>query len=134
MPNVANLFYIGTTSGNMVSVTDAATFGLDALVPIPLFRPWVATASLGNALARALGRPVAAWLWPWIPYDQRDGLKTYCTNKSARVFIQTQKVKCGDQWSVYEAVMLWPDDESQIGGPQFRIEFRDLVYQSEVIL
>lgn len=134
MPNVADLFYIGADAGSLIKVTEAATFGLDALVPIPLFKPWVATANLGNALARALGRPVATWLWPWIPYDQRNALKTYCTGKSARVFIQTQKVKCGDQWAIYEAVMLWPDDESQIGGPQFRIEFRDLVEQEEAVI
>ena len=122
-------FEIGTTLVGMVDIVNAGTFGLDALVPVPFFRPWIATADLGNALSRAQGRPAASWLFPWIPVDQRDGLKALCPGKSVRLFITTQKVKCGDQWATYEAVMLWPDDESQIGGPDFVIEFRDLVEQ-----
>lgn len=128
-----SLAKIGTTLGGLVDLDDPS-FGSDIRLPIMFFKPWVATANLGNGMARALGRPVAAWSWYGIPYQQRDQLKTYCTGKSARVFIQTQEVKCGDQWAIYEAVMLWPDDESQIGSPEFRIEFRDLVLQSEVIL
>ena len=124
---ITNNFEIGLTDGGMVSITEPGTFGANARVPIPFFRPWTDTADLGDATARALGRPAAAWMWGWIPVEQRNGLKTLCPGKSARVFITTQKIKCGDEWETYEAVMLWPDDESQIGGPQFRIEFRDLV-------
>jgi hypothetical protein len=122
-------FEIGATLGGMVDIVNAGSFGLQAIVPVPFFRPWVATSDLGNGLARAQGRPTASWLFPWIPVDQRDGLKALCTGKSARVFITTQKVKCGDEFATYEAAMLWPDDESQIGGPDFVIEFRDLIEQ-----
>lgn len=118
-------YYIGLTAGTMVDVT---TLSADAAAPIGDFQRWAMTADLGNGLAKALGRPIATWFWCWIPPLMRYALRGYCASKSARVYIRTETDVTGTS-AVYEAAMIWPDNESLYDQNEFRIIFRDLVIQ-----
>ena len=119
-------FYIGLTSGGMVDVT---SLGTDGIAPIGDFLRWADTANLGNGLARALGRPIATWYWCFITTSQRQALMAYCPGKSARVFIRTEDDPNLHTSAVYEAAMLWPDNDNLWNQDEFRITFRDLVEQ-----
>ena len=119
-------FYIGLTLGGLVDVT---TLSADAEAPLGDFRRWTDTADLGNALSRALGRPIATWYWCFIPPSMRVALMTYCPGKSARVFIRTEDDPNLHTTAVYEAAMLWPDTDMLYNQDEFRLTFRDLVWQ-----
>lgn len=120
-------YYIGLTAGTM---TDAATISADAVAPIGDYRRWATSADLGNGLAKALGRPIATWYWCWIPPQQRIALRAYCTGKSARVFIRTEDDPSLHTSAVFEAAIIWPDNEDLYDQNEFRIVFRDLIEQT----
>lgn len=119
-------YYIGLTSGTM---SDAATISADAVAPIGDFTRWAVTLPTGDGLERALGRPFATWYWCWIPPLQRLALRAYCSGKSARVYIRTENDPSLHTSRVYEAAMIWPDNEDLYNQDEFRITFRDLVEQ-----
>lgn len=119
-------YYIGTSVGTL---TDVTTLSGDAEAPVGDFRRWQATADLGNGLSRAMGRPIATWYWCWIPPLLRVALMTYCSGKSARVFIRTVNDPNVGTTEVYEAAMIWPDTDMLYNQDEFRIVFRDLVSQ-----
>lgn len=119
-------YFIGTTAGGTV---DIMTLSTDATEPAGDFRRWVDTADLGNGLARAMGRPIATWYWGFIPTGLRGALLTYCTGRSARVYIKTRANPANTPTGVYEAAMIWPDNDGLLSQDGFRIIFRDLVLQ-----
>jgi len=112
---------------SITALSNVETLGLNA--PRSTFKPWVSTIDLGNATARALGRPLAAWLWGFVTQAQRNTLRAYCTGKSARVYICTRKNDTSDAYVTYDALMLWPDDEEKATGRRlnFTLQFRDLI-------
>lgn len=119
-------YYIGTTLGNL---TDVTSLSGDAIAPIGDFQRWIASEILGNGLVRALGRPVATWYWCYITPALRTALMVYCPGKSARVFIRTEDDPNLHTTEVYEAAMVWPDTDMLYNQDEFRITFRDLVWQ-----
>lgn len=119
-------FYIGLTSGSMSDVT---TLSADAVAPVADFRRWTDVAALGSGLARGCGTPIATWYWCFIPPLMRYALRNaYCSGKSARVYIRTEKDVIGTT-AVFEAAMWWPDNENARNPDDFVIEFRDLIEQ-----
>jgi len=119
-------YSIGLTSGGM---TDVVNLSSDAVNPIGDFRRWAEVIDLGDGLARGMGRPIATWYWCWIPPLLRQALKAYCSGKSARVYIRTEDDPTGLH-TVYQAAMIWPDNEALYDQSEFRIVFRDLVTQN----
>lgn len=120
-------YQIGTTLGNMVDVTTLIASGDD--MPIGDFQRWAVTMDTGDALMRALGRPIATWYWCYIGNVSRAALRAYCTGKSARVYIRTENDPNLHTSRVYQAAMIWPDNEGLYNQDEFRITFRDLVEQ-----
>lgn len=110
-------------------MVNVETFAFQGQPPVGFFQPWAGVADLGSGLARGLGRPTAQWFWGFILPAMKAQLRTYCPDKSARVFIKTLIDNATGTYATYEAAMLWPDDESQIGSPPFQIDFRDLILQ-----
>lgn len=117
-------YSIGLSSG---SLTDVTTLSADAVAPIGDFMRWTTSDRLGNALERALGRPIATWYWCWIPPLLRIALRTFCSGKSARVYIRTEDDPSLSTSAVFEAAMIWPDNEDLYNQDEFRIVFRDLI-------
>lgn len=99
------------------------------MAPRSVARPWEEVKDTGDGLARGLGRPAATWNWNFISRQQRDALRTYCTGKSARVYIRTRMNDSADAYLTYLAAMMWPDTEDRQTGRRinFTLEFRDLV-------
>ena len=120
-------YYIGLVAGGM---TDVTTLSTDAVAPIGDYRRWSEVIDLGDGLARGMGRPVATWYWCWIPPLLRIALKVYCSGKSARVYIRTEDDPSLGTSAVYQAAMIWPDNEGLYDQDEFRIVFRDLVQQA----
>lgn len=121
-------FRIGTTLGNMVDVSSLLTSGDD--LPIGDFRRWTDTAALGNGMVRALGRPIATWMWCYISTGSRAALQNYCTGKSARIYIRTEDDPNTHATSTYSGVMVWPDTDNLWNQSEFRLVFQDLVQEA----
>lgn len=107
----------------LVNIT---SINADAVYPLGSYYRWALTLPTGDALERALGRPHAIWYWKNIGVNLRSGLLTYCTGKSARVYIRTLVDPNLGNFATYQAAMLWPDTD-QAYTPDFQIEFRDLL-------
>jgi hypothetical protein len=117
---------LSTAAFTITNMLAVASLVSDSSDPLGDFVRWVDTKSLGNGLARSVGRPLASWLWKNIGVAHRTALSNFCTGKSARVYICTLKDPNTNAFATYQAVMLWPDDDDTYK-PDFVIRFRDLV-------
>jgi hypothetical protein len=107
-------------------LTIVSALHADAVSPLGSYYAWTASKHLANGLERSVGRPRALWLWKNIAATARTALKTYCTGKSARVYICTLNDPSLGTYAAYQAAMIWPDgDNSYVA--EFTIELRDLV-------
>ena len=97
--------------------------------PRSVHRPWEEVKDTGDGLARGFGRPACTWNFGFITQRQRDVFRTYCTGKSARVYIRTRQIDNADSMRTYTAAMMWPDQEDRQSTRRlnFTLEFRDLV-------
>lgn len=120
-------FYIGTAIGNMVDLSTLLS-SEDAL-PIPDFKRWQDSTTLGNGTVRALGRPSASWYWCWISTVSRAALINYCLGKSSRVFIRTEDDPNTHNTAVYSGTLVWPDTDN-LWDQEFRLNFIDLVMEA----
>jgi hypothetical protein len=116
-------FAIGTTPENMV---DISTMGLADPKAFFLFG---VRRTMINGQAKDTGAPRAIWRWGFIRQAARDALRVYCPGASATVYIRTRKLDNADAFVVYQAIMVWPDDEDLDGFRRigFEIQFRQLV-------
>jgi hypothetical protein len=130
--SLANLGSAAYSADPMVNVE---SLGAAPSAPKGDYQPWAVSMPTGDALARGLGRPLAQWRWnagptDFFPLTVRDALRTYCTGKSARVYIRTRTFESADSFRTFQAAMLWPDKEdrdSRGTRKGFVIEFRDLI-------
>lgn len=120
-------YSIGLSIGGLV---DVMTLSADAVAPIGDYVRWSEVVDLGDGLARGMGRPIATWYWCWIPPQMRIALRNYCSGKSARVYIRTEDDPSLSTSAVFQAAMIWPDNEDLYNQDEFRIVFRDLVEQT----
>jgi hypothetical protein len=124
-PASAAVAGIGFTYVNLTNVESLAT---PVYAPKSTYRPYTEGIELANGRARGFGRPIASWRWGFITSAMRTQLRTFCANKSNDVYIRTRTNEA-DAYSVFSAVMLWPDDEDKQTGRRldFEINFRNLV-------
>jgi hypothetical protein len=119
-------YQIGTTSGGTTNVES-----LSPALPAPrsTFEPWSVPIKLGDGTVRGGGYPTATWNFGVLSRAQRDKLRTYCTGKSASVYIRTKTTDNTDSYKYFSAVMIWPDEEERVATRRldFVIEFRMLV-------
>jgi len=97
--------------GYEIGTTSATTNLEDLTTPVDppksTFEQYSDAVDLGDSTVRGLGYPVATWRWGFIPQDQYDQLRTYCSGKSAEVYIVT--VEDDGTYTKYSCVMIWPD-------------------------
>ena len=119
-------YQIGTTYGGLTNVESLAT-PLNA--PKSTFTEYSQNIALGSGAVRGGGWAVATWNWGFLTQAQRNQLRTFCTGKSASIFIQTRKNDTSDAYQVYTAVMVWPDEEDKDHGIRlnFQVVFRNCV-------
>ena len=133
MPPDTYDYQIGVSSGSMVKLENIAVSGSSVPVSYPksTFIPYANEVQLVSGLVRGLGFPRATWIWNVITRAERDALRTYCTGKSAAVYIRTKTMDSGDSYHTYSAVMVWPTQDEQRDTQrrlEFKIEFRALVF------
>lgn len=129
-------FKIGTSSGGMTLLS-----GLSTPVPFPAwtFQPWAEAVQLGDGKIGGFGLPKATWKWGFLTQAQRDMLRTFCTGKSALVYIRTLEnetheitpsttPKTYTSYRDYLAVMIWPEKEDVFATRRldFTIEFQQM--------
>ena len=123
-------YQIGASYGALANVE-----GLSTPVPAPKssYRPYASSVPLGDGSFRGTGYPVATWRFGYLTAAQRNMLRTFCTGKSASVYIKTRITDAvsgaSDAYKIFTAIMVWPDEEERQAGRrlEFEIEFRHLV-------
>lgn len=117
-------FKIGATVEGMVTLTSLG-------IPAPKYEygKYSGEIVLGDGTARGVGLPLTAWHWGFLTPAQRDALRTYCTGKSAIVYIRT--IKDDGTYADYQAVMIWANQEERQAGRiiDFTLDFRNMVEQ-----
>jgi len=98
-------------------------------VPRSVFRDFadVVTAASGRSYGRGL--PTCKWIFSVLTSAQRQQLKTFCSGKSAVVYIRT--LANDDVYYNYRAIMHWPVEEERDPSKrrdrlEFEIEFTHL--------
>lgn len=127
----ADLTYVSAVSAGAVAfqvdpLVKITSINADAVYPLGDYYRWTGSKELANGLERAVGRARASWLWKNIGTNLRTALLTYCTSKSARVYIRTLVDPSLGTFGTYQAAMLWPDGD-YTHTPDFMITFKDLV-------
>jgi hypothetical protein len=111
-------YKIATLTGGTVTFQNLEALSGTGLVPLTApkstFTDYSTSMPLGDGTVRGGGWSVASWHWDFLSKTQRDAIKTYCTAKSAEVYINTRKADLS--YAAYKAVMVWPDQEQRIAG------------------
>lgn len=117
-------FEIGTTQAGMVNLESLAT---PVIPPDWSYSDYSDEIQLPNGKVRGVGYPRATWRWGYIEKIERTQLKTFCSGKSASVYIKTP-VNDGT-YKTFSAVIVWPagEDPSCDIYQDFVLEFQHLV-------
>lgn len=85
-------------------------------VPLPApkapFREVADIVTVASGLVVGKGFPNCQWIFSLLTTAQRDQLKTFCPNISARVYMRTM-TNDADAYKTYQAVMIWPVEEDR---------------------
>lgn len=118
-------FKIGTSAGAM-TLLESLTEPMVA--PKSEYYPYARVVNKGNGGTRGVGSPYAVWTFALLTVEQRDQLKSFCTDASAVVYIRTKKND--DTYADFQATMIWSEQEPRfVGGHKANINvvFRNLV-------
>jgi hypothetical protein len=105
---MAHEFEIGTSKGTMTNLSALAT---PVTAPRSGYLPYAKTVRMGDGSMRGLGAPIAQWDFPLITLEERDMLKTFCTDLSTTIYIRTKLND--DTYADFSAVMHWPEKEER---------------------
>ena len=119
-------YEIGTTS----STTNLESLTTPVNPPRGTFVEWSRTYDRADGLVAADGYPVASWHFDVLTQAMVTQLRTFCSGKSANVYIKTRKLD--NSFVKYSAVMIWDDKqmEKRVFNGRYldvEIEFRKLV-------
>jgi hypothetical protein len=124
-------YKIGAT---LETMTDLAALTTQVMYPKTSFTPYSQALPLGSGAVRGGGWATAEWRYntsgdDYLPRDQRDQLRTYCTGASAEVYIETPVNDSADQFKTFRAIMIWPQEEVKDFGVrrEFVIRFQRLI-------
>jgi len=98
------IYLIGTSASNMVSLE---SLGVVEMAPKATVPDYVRFDTLGDGTQRGRGWPGCEWRFPYISLTAVSALHSYCSGKSASVYICT--LNEAGTYSVYSAIMHWPD-------------------------
>lgn len=117
-------FEIGTDYGSLTNI-ESLTTPLE--LPKSEYFPYSRTVNLGDGGKRGVGFPMASWTFPLLTVEQRDQLKSFCTDASNEVYIRTKLND--DTYAAFTATMIWPENEDRWYGVKrnYTIIFRNLV-------
>lgn len=130
--------FVGSASGltyTRRTLTNIESFA-PQLAPKGSFQPYSEAFDLGNGLVRGGGLPTDSWKFGYLPKAYRDILRTYCPGASGNVYMRTRVIEGTDgagedAFATFQAVAIWPIDETKdrpkgVRVP-FELKFRQLV-------
>lgn len=111
MTDTDGLYYaIGTTTGNMQTFD---ILGVIAPFQEP-FVPFTVEIAAADSLVYGHGWSRTKMHWGFISQEQRNTLKTFCTGKSASVYIRVKDDSW--QWVYCQATMIWQEENPPDNG------------------
>lgn len=114
-------YAIGTAADNLQNLED------DLGVPPPHPAPhieWGAEYQAGDGLVYGDGWPSVVWHFDFLSATHLAALRTYCTGKSAQVYIKTLEPDL-TTYGTYQAIMVWPTGgEYRVGRAKTDFEIR----------
>lgn len=116
-------YQIGTTYGGLANVESLATpLAAPRSTPPDYSQP----IELVSGGVRGGGWLACTWSWATMTQAQYDQLRTFCSGKSAEVYINTRKDD--GAYQVYTAWLVWPEQPRRDSGRVLDVvlEFRDL--------
>jgi hypothetical protein len=119
-----------SVTGSVVRLLNVESdLGLPA--PHGIWTPYTQPTVLGNGLVRGAGWRTAEWKWGFVTRAQRQILRAFCPAPaaSANVYIKTRTVENSDAYVVYNANLVWPQQEEPQAGRrlEFSLKFQGLV-------
>jgi hypothetical protein len=118
-------YAIGTAADNLQNLED--DLGIPPPHPAP-HTEWATEYEAGDGRQYGDGWPSVTWRWAYLNATHLAALRTYCTGKSAHVYIKTLKPDL-TTYGTYYCVMVWPDDPKYRPGRvklDFEIQFTHL--------
>lgn len=123
---LANEFKIGLTQVGMAYLKN-----LTYPLKMPLYE-YVKSSGIEENISSVneinIGTPITRWHWGFLTALQRTQLRTFCSGRSASVFIRTPDDT--ETFQNYSCVMIWSpqiEDRQATRIIDFTIEFRNLV-------
>jgi hypothetical protein len=116
-------YQIGTTYGGLTNVESLSTPVQPPRSTPPDYSQPIPLASGG---VRGAGWLRCTWSWDILSQAEYNKLRTFCTGKSASVYINTRKD--AGTYQVYTATLVWPEQPRRDSGRVLGLvlEFQDL--------
>lgn len=120
-------FEIGTTYGGMANVESLAT---PLYPPLSTWDDGPFPIELASGGVRSGGWTFVTWHWDFLTQDQWTQLQTFCSGRSADVYIKTKKDD--ETYQVYTAIMVRPSGPKRRSSKvlDITVEFRNCVEYS----
>jgi hypothetical protein len=99
-------YSIGTAADDLQNLED--DLGLPPPHPTPHLE-WATTYECGDGRVYGDGFPSVEWHWDYLSAANIASLRTYCSGKSATVYIKTLEPDY-ETYGTYSAIMVWPDE------------------------
>ncbi len=98
-------------SGALIAMKLVNVETLNVIPPKGYWKQYTRREKLGDAAVKGFGTPMVKWEWGYLTRDQRNALRIYCPEASAPIYIQTPTRDDDDAYAIYQANMVWPEDE-----------------------
>ena len=86
-------------------------------VPLPnmksYYKQFSEVVTLANGASFGRGFAQVEWRWNLLTREQRDQLRTFCTDASATVYIHTRTNDNEDEYKYFQAIMRFPTEEEK---------------------
>ena len=120
-------YKIGTTSGSMIDL--GVEVGASVRAPKSDPVKYSQYIPLADGSVRGLGWQYTEWKFAVLTAAERDILRAFCSGASASVYIVTRTQENSDEFKLYQASMIWPQEERRdfLRRPDFTLKFNKMV-------
>lgn len=95
---------VAYTGVNLVNVED---LGTPVFPPRSIFQEFSQMIELASGGVRGVGWTITTWNWGYLSQAQYQQMNTFCTGKSAEVYIRSRDDT--ETYNYYSCVMVWPE-------------------------
>ena len=90
-------------------VTNVESLATPLNPPRGSYAEWTEVRECGGGTTAGHGYPQVVWHFDYLTQDMVDQLRTFCSSKSAAVYISTRVSSMGT-FATYSCIMHWPED------------------------